>query len=161
MNREQTKALVSVGIDNLTTIRDLGYELHDTHENRLEGVITHWDCVVAYANGAELEYNCGTNKWYSNSSPDFYSETKYRIAKPKPHPVFGYAMINAPRYGNRYWYINEVSRTGEDFIVKSYIWNGGDIDFGSLVRGNVFATETLAEMQVGWLKERLALVKGV
>ena len=46
----------------------------------------HKDLIIAYANGAKIEYYHPTdNEWYGTSNPDWYEHIQYRI-KPEPKP---------------------------------------------------------------------------
>jgi hypothetical protein len=48
----------------------------------------HYDLIIAWANGAEIEY-FDTNEWRYLSSPGFYEYKEYRI-KPKPININGF-----------------------------------------------------------------------
>ena len=46
----------------------------------------HYDCIVAWANGAEIEWRASYNDpWQSNRNPSFLSKYEYRV-KPEPKP---------------------------------------------------------------------------
>lgn len=54
----------------------------------------HKDLIIAYANGAEIEYYHPTdNEWYGISNPGWYEHIQYRI-KPEPKPdVIKYVFV--------------------------------------------------------------------
>lgn len=45
----------------------------------------HYDCIVAWANGAEIEYKSILDgEWIkANDAPHWFEDTEYRIANPK------------------------------------------------------------------------------
>jgi len=45
----------------------------------------HAELIKAWADGAEIEAYAGSSSWVTIPSPEWYSDTKYRI-KPEPKP---------------------------------------------------------------------------
>jgi hypothetical protein len=49
----------------------------------------HAELIKAWADGAEIEAYAGSSSWVTIPSPEWYSDTKYRI-KPEPKPDLVY-----------------------------------------------------------------------
>jgi hypothetical protein len=150
MSREQAKKFVNIGIDTLNSIQELGRGLRSPSYKLIDGVIKHFEVLKAYADGADVAVL--GEKWIDVDYPNFYVEDKYCIVKPKPHPVFGFAMIEAPEHGSWYWYL-------EEDITYYITWDSDRYDCARLKAANVFGTKELAQMQLAWFDERLLRVR--
>ena len=47
----------------------------------------HYDCIVAWANGEEVQVKDQDDNWWSNSLPSWFENLEYRV-KPKDMGVF-------------------------------------------------------------------------
>ena len=57
---------------------------------------THYDLIIAWANGAQIQYKNSFGDWGTTPNPPFYKDTKYRVMKePKKVKVQGWINIYA------------------------------------------------------------------
>jgi hypothetical protein len=63
----------------------------------------HYDCIVAWAEGKQIEYSLDGNIWHIVLHPEWGNRTMYRI-KPEPKPdIYKYIDVRAVRDGICQW----------------------------------------------------------
>jgi hypothetical protein len=64
----------------------------------------HYDCIVAWAEGKQIEYSLDGNIWHIVLHPEWGNRTMYRI-KPKPKPdLCKYVVVEAIDDGFTKWH---------------------------------------------------------
>jgi len=61
----------------------------------------HYDCIVAWAEGKQIEYSTDGNIWHTVLHPEWGNRTMYRI-KPEPD-MYKYVDVRAVRDGICQW----------------------------------------------------------
>jgi hypothetical protein len=75
----------------------------------------HYDVIVAWANGAQIEVMEPNGNWTPIPTPQWYEHNQYRVA-PEPKPDFcTYATITFGNIGNQ-----STMRYGTDNVIFTY-----------------------------------------
>lgn len=118
----------------------------------------HYDLIIAWANGAEIEYFDEYEKvWIDCERPSFFEGTKYRIKKTKPtinwdHVASTFNWLAVDDNDKAYLYENKPA-----LVAKEY-WNDSSgisihaEHFASFKRGNCDWRESLVKRPEGGKK---------
>ena len=84
----------------------------------------HYDCIVAWANGAEIESRQTNGTWLPTYFPQWRPETEYRIAKPKKRTETKWLW--ASKYG--YVSLGFFSRNPSDIYTIKLEWSATEFE---------------------------------
>lgn len=114
------------------------------------GVAKHWDFIVAYSNGADIQVKTYNKGWIDTDDPDFGEEDSFRL-KPKPPKHW------RADYGKTYWCVK---------LLTSYhcnVYEDKDYRHGiharCYERGNYFENKKDAQMVAGYINKIFSLLR--